>query len=288
MVIGLQLYDGDAVTVERQQRAADALARLPGVEAVNLQFRHGPQTSHPDIETVPALALDCRHVTGAAGRPKPLTREVFDVLSDLARRRGHVRFAFINSDIVVTEEAVRSVERLDRAALVISRSDVDGWGPEHTPSDPMTAGLDMFAVATDWWAVHAPRFRHYVIGEACWDNVYAAIMMCHSDGLVLNRDALILHERHAAPWRLDTPAAHYNGMLAALDARYFSLWVDYWHRLVDARKTRASAEAEERLRRDAFTWRPSAWGALRQAGRNLRARVRFRRAQTTWLARGAN
>jgi hypothetical protein len=288
MIVGLQLYDADAATVERQQRAASALSRLAGAQAVNLQFQHGPQAIHPDIETLPALALDCCQLTGAAGRPKPLTREVFDVLADLARKRGHAYFAFINSDIVVTEDAVRAAERLDRETLVISRSDVDGWRPGDLPSEPMTAGLDMFVVATEWWAVHASRFRQYVIGEACWDNVYAAIMMCHSNGLVLNRDPLILHERHAAPWRLDTPAAHYNGMLAALDARYFSLWVNYWNRLVEARKAGASAEEEERLCRESLRWRPSFRAAVRQAGRNLRARARFRRARLAWLPQGTS
>jgi hypothetical protein len=135
----------------------------------------------------------------------------------------------------------------------------------------------MFVVNVAWWRRHRRRFRDYVLGEACWDNVYAAILMVHSNGLVLNRDPLILHEVHETAWHDQSAAARYNGMLAALDSRYFSLWSHYWHRL-DAARSSGQAVDEAALCRDAFAWRRSLPAALRQAVRNLRARYRFARS----------
>ncbi len=104
-------------------------------------------------------------------------------------------------------------------------------------------------VSVQWWQRNRSRFRPYILGEACWDNVYTAVMMCHSDGVLLNRDPLILHERHAAAWRDTTPEARYNGLLAALDARYFDLWSQYWHRLEATASPQRHGD-EERLVRD--------------------------------------
>jgi hypothetical protein len=64
-------------------------------------------------------------------------------------------------------------------------------------------------------------------------------------------------------------------LLAAYDARYFSLWVQYWDRLLKLRAAGASAEDEERLVREVFTQPPSAGERLLQLGRNVKARLRY-------------
>ena len=120
-----------------------------------------------------------------------------------------------------------------------------------------------------------------MIGDACWDNVYTAVMMCHSDGIILNRERLILHERHESLWNDGTPSARYNGFMAALDARYFALWCEYWDRLEQGRVRAVSAGEETRLRDEVFVWRPSASEALRQSVRAVRARLRFRRLRAS-------
>ena len=283
MLIGLQLYDADARTTRRQQLAVDALGRLNGVEALNVQFRDGAQAAFPRIETLAALSRDSNQVTSAPGRRKPLAREMFDVLAGQAAARGHRYFAFINADIVVTPEAIRQIDDHQRESYVVSRTDVDDLMDARPPfSPPMTAGLDMFVVSTAWWSLNRHRFRDYIVGETCWDNVYTAILMCHSKGIVLNREALILHERHTPAWHEPTPQARYNGMLAALDARYFSMWAEYWQRLESLRACGAGADEEGVLQREAFVWRPSAYQAARQAVRSLRARRGYRRLSAGW------
>jgi len=283
MLIGLQLYDADAASTRRQRLAVDALARLEGVEAVNLQFRDGAAVTSPKVETIAGLSGDSLRTTGSPGRRKPLAREAFDVLAARAAARGHRYFSFINADIVVTPEAVREIEEGRRESYVVSRTDVDDVAAAHPPFDaPMTAGLDMFVLSTAWWPSNRRRFREYIVGECCWDNVYTAILMCHSKGIVLNREALILHERHTPAWHEPTPQARYNGMLAALDARYFSMWAEYWQRLESLRACGAGADEEGVLQREAFVWRPSAYQAARQAVRSLRARRGYRRLSAGW------
>lgn len=281
VLIGLQMYDADPVSGRRQRAAAEALARLPGVEPLNLQFRRGPAFEFPGLPTAAVLESDSVQATATPGRRRPLTHEVLDVLWRAAEAAQHRYFAFINADILVTPEAVAAVDRLDYETYAVSRSEVDNFAMP-APGPMLTAGVDMFVVSTAWWPRHRHRFRAYIVGEGCWDNVYTAIMMVHSRGIVLNREPLILHERHPSPWHGATPHGQHNGFLAALDARYFSLWCAYWARLEAARERGASAAEEELLQRELFVWRRSPWQALRQLGRSVRARANHRHLRAGW------
>jgi hypothetical protein len=258
-----------------------ALTRLPGVQAVNVQFQKEPWVGLPGMEMVPALLRDSVTAAGPGGRRKPLTRELFDVLARVAAARGHTYFAYVNSDILILPAALEAVEREVCQTYAISRHDVDHLDGDVREGALLTAGIDMFVVSVEWWRRHCRRFRQYVIGDACWDNVYTAMMMCHSDGIILNRERLILHERHRAPRHDVTSTARYNGFLAALDARYFSLWCDYWHRLEQARAQGLSGADERALREEVFVWRRSAAAALQQSIRDARARLHFRRLRAT-------
>ena len=266
--------------MERQQRAVAALNRLNGVEAVNVQFRQKPWAMFSGIETMPVLDQDSFATAGPGDRRKAITREVFDVFASVAESRGHAYFAYINSDIVVLPATVETVEREMKQTYAISRHDVSSINDRHGAT-LLTTGLDMFVISIEWWKRHRRRFRPYVVGNACWDNVYTAIMMCHSDGIILNRDPLILHVRHPAVWHDATVTARYNGFMAALDARYFSLWCEYWDRLQQLRARQATAAEERALRDEVFVWRPSAARAVRQSIRNVRARLHFRQIRNS-------
>ena len=281
MLIGMNLYTGDAAATGRQQRAVDALPLLGGVEALNVQFQTEPHATLPGIETMTVLVQDSMTVAGPGKGRKPLTRELLDVLARVAATRGHQYFSYINSDILVLPAALDAIARQARQTYAISRYDVDRLNDDSASGTPLTSGVDMFVFSVPWWQRHRRRFRQYVIGDACWDNVYTAVMMCHSDGIILNRERLILHERHESLWNDGTPSARYNGFMAALDARYFALWCEYWDRLEQGRTRGVSAGEETRLRDEVFVWRPSASEALRQSVRAVRARLRFRRLRTS-------
>ncbi len=275
ILAGTSLYPGDEATMRRQELAVRALSSLQSVEGLNLQFRDAAPTSLPGIETMALLTTDSNEVAGPGLRRKPVTRDVFDILSRTAAARGHQYFAFFNSDIVILPGAVDEVVRHSRETYAISRHDVDQLNGDHSCGAALLYGLDLFVVSVAWWQRARWRFRPYVVGEACWDNVYTALMMCHSNGVVLNRDPLILHERHPTSWNSNTPTARYNGFLAALDARYFSLWCDYC-RLLEQARARGASEADElAIRKQVFVWRRSPVEAVRQTIRSARARVRF-------------
>lgn len=285
MLVGTHLYDGNGDATRRQQFAMSWLQRLPGVEGLNVQFRSQPCSPGPGIETLASLEQDSFRTAGPGKQRKPLTREIFDTLADVARARGHRYFAYVNSDIIVLPDAIEVIERLGRETYAISRHDIaPGSAPSLDGGELLTSGLDMFVISIDWWKRHRRRFRPYVVGDACWDNVYTAIMMCHSDGVILNRERMILHERHAASRHDSTATARYNGFMAALDARYFSLWCLYWTRLEQIRASGASERDEQALRDEVFVWQPSAVSAVRQTVRSLQARLQFRRLQSQWAA----
>jgi len=280
MLIGLNLFDGDAGSIRRQAAACEALISLDGVDAVNLQFARGERRTHPAIRTVATLARDSTAVTGSIGRRKPLADECFDVLAAEAAAGSHRYFAYINSDIIVTRALVDEVARRSHDTYAVSRCDVG----EEAADKMMTAGQDMFVVSVRWWQRNRTRFRPYIVGDACWDNVFTAVMMCHADGVLLNREPLIRHERHVVTWRDASPTARYNGYLAALDSRYFARWVHYWNRLEAMRAGAAPVAAEAALAREVFVWRRSAPEALRQIVRSARAHRRYRRLRADWTA----
>src|SRR5262249_2341968 len=121
------------------------------------------------------------------------------------------------------------------------------------------------------------RFRTYILGEWFYDCVFAALIACHGDGLLLNREAEIRHEAHEhVP--TSSPLTRYNGYLVARDAGYFSLWAQYRAALDDAR-ARGASEAEERaLQRQIFVWRPTFAARAWQTGRSAKAWWKYRRS----------
>src|SRR5205085_2757064 len=118
--------------------------------------------------------------------------------------------AYFNADIIVTPEAVARIIGAGKQGYAISRMDQNLEGGD---AGLTLTGLDLFAFDVGWWRANRRRFRPYILGEPCWDNVYAAVLMCHADAMILNRDALIRHEVHAMASRAGV-FAEYNGFLA--------------------------------------------------------------------------
>lgn len=256
----------------------DALASLDDIAVVDLQWEPMPD-KRPWIRTVCDLRLDSRGASGCDGRRKPIASDVMRALAALAERGGYRYFMYVNSDIVVTAAALTLVRSQAKEAYAFSRLEVD---PETGGELETTlGGLDAFAFEVRWWQANHQRFRPYVLGEALWDNVYAALAMCHADGLLALRGE-IRHERHPTEWG-QSAFADFNGYLAAVDARYFSLWCAYHEQLLSARARGASADEERALSRNTFVWRPSASAAVRQIGRNVTARLSYRRKRARWI-----
>ena len=265
--------------MRRQSCALDALQSLPDVIAIDLQWRDTPP-QRPWIRTVAALRRDSTTVTGRAGRVKPIVSDLLDALAVIAEREGCRSFLYMNSDIIVSPAAIARVEAGDHAGYAFSRMDYDSTGRD---TGMILTGFDAFAFDVAWWRANRHRFRPYILGEPCWDNVYAALLMCHGNGMLVNRDAAIRHETHATAWGAGA-FSEYNGFLATLDGRYFSLWATYHARLIEARARGATEGDERALAASVFTWRRSPGLALKQAARDVKAHVRYRWQRARWPA----
>jgi hypothetical protein len=277
VLIGTQFYKAHGDSERRQAKAMDALGRLPGVEVVDLQWEPTPPW-RPWIRTVPNLQLDSRMISGCPGRRKPIATEILRALAGLAEQGGHRYFMITNADIMVMPAAIALIEQAANDVYAFSRLDIDrDTGRE---LEPTLSGLDAFAFDVRWWRANQHRFRPYIIGEACWDTVYVAIAMCHGDGLIASAGE-IRHERHPTEWSA-SGFADYNGYLAAVDNRYFSLWCSYYAQLMELRARGTSPEDERALCKAVFQWRPSVVAAVAQMGRTIKARFGYRRKRARW------
>jgi hypothetical protein len=259
------------------RRQAQALASWRGLRDAGLANLQWPDAVY-EVEgfiTQPLLRQDARTVSGQRGRRLPVLNEAFDRLCELAAGQGHDYFGYANSDIALTQAVVERVLAGGREAYAISRMEVDPESGEELGM--VTAGIDLFVIAVPWWRANRGRFRAYLGGEAIWDNVYTAILLSHADALLLNREPLILHQRHPAGDWSGSPYAHYLHYLAALDSPYFSRWARYHYRLEGLRARGAGAEEELALQRECFRGGIPLSERVAQLGRGTRARLRWAR-----------
>ena len=272
VLIGTHTYPASGGAVHRQQEAVQALLALRGAEIVNVQFAHQPHDV-AEVRTLAMLRQSSNSVSGRRGPSKAIVSEILDVLAAEASARSMDYICFTNADIIFTQQAVDWIAGSGREAYLFSREDFDG--ETRAPIQMEIAGVDVVAVATSWWLANRRRFRRYIAGEACWDNVYTAIVMCHADALIENRRALVRHERHPMGPMPSPYFGQYVRMLTALDAGYFSLWYRYWDGMRGLRAAGATAEAEAAWARDVFVWKPAVRARVVQRGRDVKALVRY-------------
>jgi hypothetical protein len=272
ILIGTHTFAARGDGLRRQAACAASLQALDRAQAVNVQFAQDPH--HADgIETLAVLRNTSNSLTGRAGPTKPDVSEIFRVLASEAAARGLALFCFTNGDIIISQPAVDWMLSTPKDTFVFSRENFDGSTGEGRGME--LAGTDVFAMTVRWWQTNAHRFRRYLLGEGGFDNVYTAIMMCHSDGVIENRRPLVRHEVHQ-PGPMPSPHfGQYIRLLCALDAQYFTRWCRYWDRLVRMRRSGATADEETAWAREAFTWNPSRHESLIQRARNVKAYLRY-------------
>ena len=251
----------------------EALRRLGGVLPLNVQFADAPH-SIDGIETLAVLARDARTMTGVGGPRKAIVSDVVDALCSRAEAAGAPTFCFMNADIRLSQHAVDWIAAGEHDAWLFSREDFDGASGASLGMS--TAGMDVIALSTAWWRRNRWRFRPYILGEATWDNVYAATVLCHARAVLENRRPLARHEAHPAAWTPGGgPYARYTQYLAALDAGYFRLWCRYWDGLQQIRQSGGDESSEHALARDVFVWDPGPAARAVQGFRNVKAWLRY-------------
>jgi hypothetical protein len=272
MLIGTHTFAATGDSARRQAAGAASLRALGGVEIVNVQFARNPH--HADgVPTLAVLRGTSNEITGRRGPTKPIMSEILDALAAHAASRNLDTFCFTNADIIFSQAAVDWMHGTPADGFALSRQDFDGR--TGTPEPIEVAGIDVMAIATRWWAANRTRFRPFIAGEGGWDNIYTAILLCHSNAILENRRPLIRHERHQ-PGPMPSPHfGEYVRLLCALDAGYFSIWCRYCDGLRRLREANAGAEAEAAWAREVFVWKPDLVARLFQVGRNAKAHLRY-------------
>ena len=271
VLIGMNFYAAQGDAGRRQDRAIAALRALRGTPCVNLQWPDG-RFDVPGIETLATLRRDARTVTGRDGRRKPIVPDMLDILADAASARGCLHFLFANADIEITPAAIALIDEAPRDGYAFVRTDLD---PEtHASIGQMRYGVDAFAFDVRWWGRNRHRFRAYIAGEPVWDNVYTAILLTHSDAAFVDREGLVLHERHESPWR-DSPYDDYTWYLAALDRPYFSLWSTFHAEFMALGAAGVGADAVDAMRDRLFDASRLGGGRVVQFLRAAKARARY-------------
>src|SRR5579885_364163 len=229
ILFGTNLYSATGEAARRQHRAATALRDVAPLPPVNLQFADDPNPCELEgLITRPCLLMDSQRITRRKGPRKPIVTEVLTRLAEAAMECGARYFGYLNSDIIVTGEAVTRIEPADYEAYIFSRTDFTPGSERDL--QPMIYGTDVFVIDASWWLTHRHQFRPYIIGEGCWDNVFTSQLLCWTRGVLLNRDPLVRHEWHEAMWH-NSPYARHNGYLAGLDRMYFTQWARYIYHL---------------------------------------------------------
>lgn len=273
ILIGTHTFPASGDAARRQADAVASLRALEGTAIVNVQFADGAHEL-TGIETLARLRKDSWTVTRRnAGARKAIVREMLDVLAAEASRRNAAYFCYANADIVWSQSAVEWMIAGGHQAYAFSRMDVDAATGREIGIQ--LAGIDAVAMQPLWFGAHRHRFRDYIVGEICWDNVYTAILMCHADAAIENRRGLLRHAQHPGALVPSPVFGAYTSLLAAFDAEYFHLWCRYWECLNPLRRQGATAEDEARMAREIFAWRPAWYAPALRAARHVRARVRY-------------
>jgi hypothetical protein len=248
LLLGTSISGRAGDTARRESSAQSSLAALINAglaEAVNLLFGDERATVGA-IPPLASLTLDGPGVSGRPGPRKPVVSEMLDVLAAEAARRAIPRIGLVNGDIVVTRAAIERVASIAAPFVAISRMDTGGGQPDA----PMIYGVDFIAADVGFWWRARRLFRPYILGEELWDNVYTSIGLCHG-GLLLNREPLIVHERHET-MKSRLPFAEYVHLLAARDHAYFTRWCTYVARIEALNACGATADEALGLQRSVF------------------------------------
>ena len=274
LVVGTHTFAATGDAARRQSNALAVLRDLRGVSVANVQFADGGHTVD-GVQTIASLTRDSCTVSHREGPRKAIVSDILDVLCARADQLGAPHFCFMNADILLSQDAVDWIAAGGHDAWLFSREDFDG--ESGAALGMATAGMDVIAITTEWWRRNRHRFRPYIAGEAVWDNVYTAIVMCHANAALENRRPLVRHEAHPARWTPgEGPFARYTQYLAARDAGYFTLWCEYWDGLQALRRRGDDPEQENALAARVFVWRPTPAARAVQALRTIKAEVRYR------------
>ena len=152
-----------------------------------------------------------------------------------ARARGCRYFVYLNADIEVTGDAVARV-RDGGSTATPSRGST--WTRSRADPQVQRFGVDMFAIDAGWWSASPAAVPPYIAGEACWDNVYAAVAVrARPRDIVDEAPDRPRAPRHPLGRRLFAPTT----AISRARCGYLTQWVTFIARREAARRSRAAS-----------------------------------------------
>lgn len=199
---------------KRQDQCIFVLKKLkqkyPNITLYNITFSDEFNFEKEFIH-LPFLNKTASDVITDSNSKKPIANQFFDILS----RTDCDYFLFLNSDILLTEKALKLITN-DYDTYCFSRTDVVSTDKlsEIVPWRIEIAGFDAWAVKKEWWLNNSNHFSdEYVYAEHLWDVFFTLTMFNNSKCMLGNKENYIIHEKHELNWNETSPEATHNSNL---------------------------------------------------------------------------
>ena len=201
----------------RQSVAIDSWLHLKDkhdLDVYNVQFIQ-PEYTDNRINTLNVLDRDSTSVTGGS-KKLPFVNDIFNSLAHL----DCDYFIYCNSDVIVNANLLKFINSNQPDCFACSRLDInniksfdDVLNKQIQPIRYEIAGFDTFIFSRHWYKKHNSLFRDYLIGQPCWDQVYATIMKIYGDNTDFGNSfpPYCFHIHHEQTWQQsDTPEKTFN------------------------------------------------------------------------------
>lgn len=208
LAIGINIFG----SYPRQNRCIETLNRIASkhsqIELYNITHKEDANYTI-GFKHLPLLERYTKDVVKGSKSKKPIAKDFFDILS----QQDCDYFIFLNSDVLISEKAIKLVLKGEYETYSFSRHDVyplTSLDDKIIPFRIEIAGFDAWAVKKSWWLDNRDLFDDYIYAEPCWDVFFAVIMYAHSNSKLCNKEFYLAHEKHALNWDSESVEGKYN------------------------------------------------------------------------------
>jgi hypothetical protein len=219
------------------------LAEQYDCEVVDVQFTDHTEQLY-DVRTLPVLNRSSKDVTDGDKR-LPFVNDILNVLAT----REYDYFIYVNSDVILTNSIIKRIINEQPDCFACSRVDIQPVSTFQQIVDKQVepiryeiAGFDAFVFKTDWFRDNSHMFNDYLVGQPCWDQVYATIMRVFGSSRFANQfPPCCFHVKHDPTWQLDSKSPeqkfnHASVELNPVDRMAFKMFDNYLRGVLIHRK----------------------------------------------------
>jgi len=222
---------------KRQDIAIDSFIHLSDkydCDIIDVQFAD-EDSSNYEIRTENILERSSLDVT-SGDKKLPFVNDILNFLSV----QDCDYFIYVNSDVILTNTIIKKIINEQPECFACSRVDIEEVDSYDcvserniTPVRYEIAGFDAFVFKTKWFQDNSNLFQDYLVGQPCWDQVYATLMRIFGDSLFANNfPPCCFHIQHSPTWQInrEAPERIYNHKGAEeryLDRLAFNIFDNY-------------------------------------------------------------